>query len=82
MEQNKYVAPLYAARVEDLRHGPELGATCLACEHEARVPVALIQQRLPPHYRVTELWRHFRCANCGTRGRVIVDARQALGHTA
>ena len=80
MEQSKYIAPLYAARVEDLRYGPELSATCLACEHEARVAVALIQRKLPPAYRVTELWRCFRCANCGVKGRVIVDARKALGH--
>jgi hypothetical protein len=52
----------------------------LACEHRAEVAVATIAARAPGWFRVLDLPRMLRCANCGVKGRAVVNARRALGY--
>jgi hypothetical protein len=37
------------------------------------VPVTLIKDRLPDRYRIGDLGRVMRCAECDKKGNVIVD---------
>ena len=42
--------------------------------------MASIAARAPGWFRVLDLPRMLRCANCGEKGRAVVNARRALGH--
>jgi hypothetical protein len=83
-DQERYTAPLYAARVEDLAPAATVAVSC-TCGHRAEVPVATIVAKLPGWYRVMELSRVMRCRACKAKGNgtdggdVRVDARRALG---
>lgn len=73
---------LWSARVEHLLNHDTVSLECLECGHKSEVSVEAIRAKLPDWYRVKEIWRVMKCANCGQRGRGLVDARRALGHDA
>ena len=74
------VAPLYAARVEDLQFAPTIGVTCPECQHKSEIAVEVIRTKLSKWEKVLDLPYTLRCANCGEKGRAIIDARRALGY--
>jgi hypothetical protein len=76
----RHTVPLFAARVEHLVHARSVSATCGKCGHVSEVPVTLIKDRLPDWFRIGDLSRVMRCAECDEKGNVIVDARRALGY--
>ena len=71
---------LYAARVEDLTFAPTISVECLECGHKSEVAVGVIRAKLPSWEKVLDLPHALRCANCGAKGRAIVNARCALGY--
>jgi uncharacterized OB-fold protein len=70
--------PMYAARVEHLTHHDAVTALCEVCGHVAEVPVEDLWRRFPSLKRIGEL--RLRCARCGERDRVELDATKALGN--
>ena len=72
------MVPMYAARVEHLTHHETVTALCAACGHVAEVPVAELWHRLPRYKCVADI--KLRCARCGERERVELDASKALGN--
>lgn len=46
MSDQRYTAPLYAARVEDLTHAPTVAVYC-TCGDKAEIPVSTIAAKLP-----------------------------------
>lgn len=72
--------PMYAARVADLRAGHSVGVICDQCGHAANVSVETVQDRVAGWTFVNKLGLKLRCAKCGERGKVIVNARRALGY--
>ncbi len=51
----KHIAPLYAARLEDLIYGDPIDAECLECGHKSEVLVRSIRVKLPDWFRVLDL---------------------------
>jgi len=76
-EQNKYVVPLYAARLRDLTWATTITGTC-ECGHVAEVET--LWKRLPRWTSINDLARHLRCASCDQKGRAEINARTALGY--
>ncbi len=74
------MAPLYAALVENLLFAPTVDIECLECDHKAEVAPEVIRAKLPAWEKVLDIPHLVRCANCGAKGRAIVDARRALGY--
>jgi hypothetical protein len=80
MPESPRMVPLYAARVENLRIGRFVAATCRHCGHLAELPVARLREKLAPSAFIKHLGPHFRCRQCHRKG-AGVDARGALGTT-
>jgi hypothetical protein len=72
--------PLYAARIEDLKHYPTISIECADCWRRTEMPVSFIRERMPAWERVLDIPRVLRCDGCGSKGRAVVDARRALGY--
>ena len=72
------MVPMYAARVEDLKHHETVTALCASCGHVGEIPVADLWRKLPAFKRITEI--RIRCTRCGERDRVELDATKALGN--
>jgi hypothetical protein len=70
------VLPLYAARIEDLRHGDFVKIDCAACHHVALLtPQALLRAGLSHAAKVLDLKRRLRCRGCGRKGRAAVSIK-------
>jgi len=72
--------PLYNARIDDLQFADTISVECLECRRQSHVQISELKARLPEWYRVMDLPRILKCENCGTAGRAVVNARQALGY--
>lgn len=79
--------PRYTTLAEISRAGLDLRIWCYLCEHSARLDPAWILQRFAVRRWPTDIdfaRRRLRCANCGTRGALILPAtpRKLLGDPA
>jgi len=72
------MVPMYAARVEHLTHHETVTALCASCGHTAEIPVADLRRKLPGFKRIAEI--RIKCARCGERDGVELDATKALGN--
>jgi hypothetical protein len=72
------MAPLYAARIEDLGPGDFLKLDCSACSHTALLaPAFLSRLGLSPRNKVLDLKDRVRCRGCGARGEAVVSIKWA-----
>jgi hypothetical protein len=62
------------------RAGTWLGCICDHCGHAADVASEDVQNRVSGSVFVNKLGMNWRCEKCGERGKVIVNARRALGY--
>ena len=70
------IAPLYAARIEDLGSGDFVKVDCPACHHVALLtPEALLRVGLIPATKVLDLKGRLRCRGCGRKGRAVVSVK-------
>jgi hypothetical protein len=71
------MAPLYAARIEDLGPGDFIKVECAACGHDVLITRSALLQglRLQPTDRVLDLEPRFRCRECDARGKTVVSVR-------
>ena len=70
------MAPLYAARIEDLGPSDFVKIDCAACGHTALLkPAFLVPLVLEPRHRVLDLKDRLRCRGCGVRGRAVVSIK-------
>ena len=65
VEQNKNIPPRYAFRLDDLRPGMCIVATCPACGKRTHIDAKLLQHGRPPYTRLLDLERKLRCSGCG-----------------
>ncbi len=63
-----------------MRFGPSITIQCLECDDKAEVAVEVVKAKLPTSEKVLDIQHVVHCANCGAKGRAIVDARRALGY--
>jgi hypothetical protein len=75
------MAPLYAARIEDLGPADFVKLECAACGHDVLIPPSALLQglRLAPATHVLDLQPRLRCRQCDARGKAIVSVRWAGG---
>jgi hypothetical protein len=59
--------PRYAVRLEDLSHWHRIVVRC-ACGHRGVIPAPKLKVGRPPHTRLKDIERRFRCENCGMWG--------------
>ena len=85
------MAPLCAARIEDLGPGDFVKVDCAACSHTALLvreadrlalraelaPAFLSRLGLRPQDKVLDLKDHLRCRGCGARGRAVASIKWA-----
>jgi hypothetical protein len=66
------IAPLYAARVEELGQGNFVKVDCAACHHVAWLtPKALLRAGLSTRAKILDL----KGRGCGRKGRAVVSIR-------
>ena len=68
------MAPLYAARIEDLGPNDFVRVECIACGHDEMVPKVGLTAglRLPPETRLLDLEPRLRCRECDAKGDAVV----------
>jgi hypothetical protein len=71
------MAPLYAARIEDLGPGDFVKMKCAACGHDELIPASPLLQglRFRPATLVLDLEPRLRCQECDTRGKAVASVR-------
>lgn len=61
------LGPRYMLRIEDLTVEDALEVECLVCGHRFPATPFRLRERFPPHMRILEVAKDFRCA-CGATG--------------
>ncbi len=66
------------AYLKDLQRDRLVKVRCRRCKHRGEVGTARILRLFTGYMPVAQLKRHFRCLECGEKGNVDLDARDAL----
>ena len=74
------MAPLYAARIEDLGPGDFVKVECAACGHVELLTAGMLATAgAKPIERVLDLEPRLRCRECDARGKAVASTRWAAG---
>src|SRR5262249_38667444 len=75
--RDRWMVPLYAARIADLGPGDYVRVKCTACGHDMLIPPSSLLHglRFPPTTLVLDLEPRLRCRECDARGKAVVSIR-------